>query len=856
MIVILFDQHDAQETADLIHNLTDDETWPVQDVMDFNLINEVKIARADALIVVLSQATTDQRSRVYHHVQQAVIYNVPIILFRTANIAPPPYLSAVTPIDGFADMNSALITLKEQMKQAAASIVMRTDEFAEYCINLKTDLENQLARAIPILQMKDWDETEFYELPFSENVAAALEKHRQIIIEGEAAVGKTVMLLSMAYRATLDRLHDPDAPLPVYVPIYTFDWLQGSFYGSLSRYTTQLGLLSAVVDNGGAILFLDGLNEVRRDWDDGGMPVDLRVRVLEYLRNLPDPTLSYVITAQPDDVEALAHLVDDLPHVITMQRLPGGEHPVLGLPLYRALTSVLAEPDFDGATEIDIQDSLIDQYIDYRAERIESEIDTEELLLDMEKVLLALLTGVTRRDYVEIWRDQFEAELGRSQATYTMTALHDLGLIIPLAKGIARFVHHHFYRYFAVDRLTHDLIEGGGAEREKAALALGRAGFGTDYLIAAVDGATPNLQLQCAIALRHHRKPQTVPALLRLLSTTPPNVQTVIVEALGLIHDERAVIPCIDLLRHSGNDQLKEMAAWALGQLRDKRALDALLVATEDDDVAVVEQAVLSLGLIGDTRVTDVVIELLEDDDPDIRVAAVRALGNLGEGYALNYLKSLLNDPHFEVRAALFRTLTKLGNVEAIDILVKALNDEDPDVLQSAVQSLSDMGAQAVAPLIAALGSEDQSGVAQALGHLGMFAYEPLLTAIEDEDASIRAGAAQALGWIGDAGALDVLQIVIKDADAEVRASAAWAIGWIGDPSGVELLRTALRDNDVDVVVSAIGGLAHIGDDRVRDELDRLSRDPDIRIASAAKAAWAQLQPDDSGLFGRFRRRE
>ncbi|MCI0714245.1 MAG: HEAT repeat domain-containing protein [Chloroflexi bacterium] len=854
MTVISFDSRDAQQTADLIHNLTGDETWPVRDVPDFNLVNEMKIVDASALIAILSQATVDQRSRVYHHIQQAVIHNIPIILFRTASITPPPYLSAITPIDGFADMDGALNTLKTQMKQPVGSIVMRTDEFADYCLNLKTDLENQLTRSIPGLQMRDWDTAEIYTPAFSEDVSLA--HHHQMIIAGEAAVGKTITLLGMAYRATLTRLHDPDAPLPVYVPIYTFDWLQGSFYGSLSRYTTRLGLLSAVIDNGGAILFLDGLNEVRRDWDDGGMPVDLRAQVLAYLRNLPVPTLSYIITAQPDDVEALRHIVEDLPYVITMQRLPGGEHPVRGLPLYRALASVLETPDFDGETDIDIQDGLIDQYIDHRAERIESKIDTEELLLDMEKVLLALLIGVTRRDYVDIWRDQFEAELGRSQATYTMTALHDLGLIIPLAKGIARFVHHHFYRYFAIDRLTHDLIEGVGAEREKAALAFGRAGFGTEYLIAAMDGATPNLQLQCAIALRHHRKPETVPALLRLLSTTLPDVQTGIIETLGLIHDERAVEPCINLLQTSEDDDLKATAAWALGQLNDGQAVDALLAATEDDDLAVVEQSILSLGNIGATRATDTIIDLLDDVDADIRIAAIRALGNIGESYTLTYLKPLVNDNNFEVRAALFRTLTRLGNVEAIDILVQALNDEDPEVLQSAVQSLSELGAQAVAPLIAALKGADQSGAAQALGHLGMFAYEPLLTAIEDKDAAIRAGAAQALGWIGDAGALDVLLIAIQDEDAEVRASAAWAIGWIGDPSGVESLRTALKDNDVDVVVSAIGGLAHIGDDSVLDELDRLASNPDFRIASAAKAAWGQLQPDDSGLFGRFRRRK
>ena len=69
--------------------------------------------------------------------------------------------------------------------------------------------------------------------------------------------------------------------------------------------------------------------------------------------------------------------------------------------------------------------------------------------------------------------------------------------------------------------------------------------------------------------------------------------------ALGQIRDRRAVEPLISALKDPAPD-VREQAAFALGQIRDKAAVDALMVAVKDADKDVREQVVFALGQLRD----------------------------------------------------------------------------------------------------------------------------------------------------------------------------------------------------------------------------------------------------------------
>jgi tetratricopeptide (TPR) repeat protein len=75
-----------------------------------------------------------------------------------------------------------------------------------------------------------------------------------------------------------------------------------------------------------------------------------------------------------------------------------------------------------------------------------------------------------------------------------------------------------------------------------------------------------------------------------------------------------------------------------------------------------------ALGDLHDTRAVDPLILALKDNDSDVRRNAARALGNLGDTRAIEPLKSVLNYEDYEARYAAEEALNKLqGEVEPID---------------------------------------------------------------------------------------------------------------------------------------------------------------------------------------------
>jgi HEAT repeat protein len=70
------------------------------------------------------------------------------------------------------------------------------------------------------------------------------------------------------------------------------------------------------------------------------------------------------------------------------------------------------------------------------------------------------------------------------------------------------------------------------------------------------------------------------------------------------------------------------VSAWALGEIKDERAINSLISTVEDEDPIVREMAVLALGEIEDSKAIDVLSGVF-DQEEELRPAVIWALGEI-----------------------------------------------------------------------------------------------------------------------------------------------------------------------------------------------------------------------------------
>jgi HEAT repeat protein len=176
----------------------------------------------------------------------------------------------------------------------------------------------------------------------------------------------------------------------------------------------------------------------------------------------------------------------------------------------------------------------------------------------------------------------------------------------------------------------------------------------------------------------------------------------------------------------------RSTAAEKLGQLRDARAVDPLASALRDPEWTVRHSAAEALEALGDSRAIDPLIEALSDRSA-AGMAAARALVELGDPRAV---EPLIGNGY---RTNAFKLLVKLRDRRATDVLLDSKSRGmfgDPETKTVFLTELAD---DRVLPW--------------------------LLTVLEDEDPDIRAGAAEALGTLGDPAAVEPLATAAASLD-------------------------------------------------------------------------------------------
>ena len=238
---------------------------------------------------------------------------------------------------------------------------------------------------------------------------------------------------------------------------------------------------------------------------------------------------------------------------------------------------------------------------------------------------------------------------------------------------------------------------------------------------------------------------------------------------------------------------------------RTQRPLENAIANLKDSNPAVREQAAEELGKARQAGAVDALISVLQYDDVwSVRKSAAWALGEIRDDRALVPLMRAMSHKDWIIRFKVIEALGKLGDRRAAALLTEALQDENSRVYGEAIRALGEIGAErAVDPLIQAMGHElpaIRMNAAAALGKIGdSRAVDSLIQMLaHDRIGDVRKSAAWALGKIGDSRASEALILALKDDDYYVRLYAQLSIEKIGRPA-VPLLIAALNEKDLTV---------------------------------------------------------
>jgi HEAT repeat protein len=249
-----------------------------------------------------------------------------------------------------------------------------------------------------------------------------------------------------------------------------------------------------------------------------------------------------------------------------------------------------------------------------------------------------------------------------------------------------------------------------------------------DGLIIALTNPDLQVQYEAAEALGNIGDEKAVGPLIAALKCVEfSGVRWKAAEALSKIGDP-AVEPLIAVLQHPDED-VRWKAAIALGEIGNTDAIEPLIALLRDDDRFVRSRAAHALGMIGEPAVNRL-IEILHGGDGDSRWGAVMALGQSRDPRAVEPLIVALADTHGDVRAEAAAALAAIGR-PAVEPLIRFLKYTHGAARAEVVTALGELhDAEAIEPLVQILENADEGerrAVAEALNAFLIPAVEPLV---------------------------------------------------------------------------------------------------------------------------------
>jgi cyclophilin family peptidyl-prolyl cis-trans isomerase/HEAT repeat protein len=381
----------------------------------------------------------------------------------------------------------------------------------------------------------------------------------------------------------------------------------------------------------------------------------------------------------------------------------------------------------------------------------------------------------------------------------------------------------------------------------------------------------PAVRRQGALAAGRIGDGAAVDLLLPVLNDSSVAVQAGAAFALGLLKDARA-IPALILNVHGG--QIEAVTAIAkIGGDEGARALsDIIASASPGASTPVVDQALLESFRLGARAPVSQLVRFADAAVPATRWRALYSLARLRSAQGAASLIRALADQDVQTRTVAARGITKalldsarIDPRTAIDGLRPLLEDPDPHIRVNALRALASFRDSGLANVVAPLAADRDIGVAvQAETTLGVVRGVAALQALRGRLTSsvfaIKRQALIALAQADSAAGVTAAASLTGDADWRWRSAAAEAFGaarardrleaQLADPDGrvvaqaLQALQRIVPATDTSLLIRARALLAH-ADPAVRSvAADLLGRHPSVDDVDPLVAAYTRAEGD------------
>jgi HEAT repeat protein len=252
----------------------------------------------------------------------------------------------------------------------------------------------------------------------------------------------------------------------------------------------------------------------------------------------------------------------------------------------------------------------------------------------------------------------------------------------------------------------------------------------------------------------------------------------------------------------------REAAAKLLEEARASEAQDSWeataqsLLKDADAEVRRAGVAILALLPVPPEEMVRRLAAGLEDASPSVRLEAVGQLADAASAALRPILAMALEDPAFVVRFEAARGLAAIHHPAGLDVLAEGL--DNPSLRFRAIGALAELGdARALVPLRRLFGRWLLNAFerTQTAGALALFGDDEgaqyLLSRLKRRGALDRPLAAELCGEARVIAAEDALLAILANAGDTARGAAARALGRLGSARAVPVLEGLLRDGAV-----------------------------------------------------------